>query len=78
MLTLRSSQHLRTGRHLKSFRALSTSTGLSRAPAEQGRLWQEEAALAQRQWRRHWLVRGWEAHLYYCRLRRSGVSWVMR
>ena len=77
MLTIRNSDQMRTMRNVKSYRSSRTSTGVSRELAERRRLFQEEAALAQREWRRRWLAQGWGEHLWYCRLQRQGAPWVM-
>jgi len=46
MLTIKTSDQLRTSRNVKSYRAGPTSTGMPRWPTELGRLEQEEVALA--------------------------------
>ncbi len=55
MLTVRTSEQLRTRRHVKSYRAGPTSTGLPGWCTELGRIEQEEVALAFR--KMHWLWR---------------------
>ncbi len=57
MLTLRTSEQLRTMRNVKSYRAGPSSTGMPGWCMELGRIEQEEVALAFR--KMHWL---WRRH----------------
>ena len=52
MLTLRTSDQLRTMRQVKSYRACPTSTGMPMWCKELGRLYQEELALSIREMQR--------------------------
>jgi hypothetical protein len=63
MLTLKTSQQLRTMRHLKSFRSCPTNTGRLMWRAELARIYQEDVALANRELRRRWLAEAWRQHL---------------
>ena len=62
MLTLRDVRCVRTMRHVKSFRSGPTSTGLPRWGAEVGRLYQEEVARCNREFRRLWLAAAWRGY----------------
>lgn len=59
MLTLKTSDQLRTMRQVKSFRSSPTSTGLPMWGAELGRMYQEEVARSNRELRRRWLAASW-------------------
>lgn len=52
MLTVKTSEQLRTMRNVKSYRASPTSTGMPMWCMELGRLYQEEAALSMRKMHR--------------------------
>ncbi len=67
MLTLKTSDQLRTMRHVKSYRSCPTSTGLPMWGAELGRIYQEEVARCNRELRRRWLAAGWENRFRCCR-----------
>jgi hypothetical protein len=59
MLTLKTSDQLRTMRQVKSYRSCPTSTGLPGWGAELGRMYQEEVARCHRELRRRWLAAVW-------------------
>lgn len=69
MITLKTSQHLRSMRHLKSFRSAAAGTGRSMWRVELGRIHQEEVARINRELRRRWLALAWSNHLRGLRLR---------
>ena len=59
MLTLRSSDHIRTARHLKTFRSRPSCTGHPMLRAEAKRACREAIHLAGRELRRLWLRTQW-------------------
>ena len=59
MLTLKTSDQLRTMRQVKSYRSCLTSTGLPMWGGELGRIYQEEVARSNRELRRRWLAASW-------------------
>jgi hypothetical protein len=56
MLTIKTSDRLRTMRNVKSYRACPTSTGQPMGLADRGRRCQEDFLLRQRELRHHWLA----------------------
>jgi hypothetical protein len=62
MLTVKTSEQLRTMRHVKSYRSCSTSTGLPMWGAELGRICQGMVARANHELRRRWLDFAWRHH----------------
>jgi hypothetical protein len=56
MQTIKDANQIRTMRHGKGYRSCPTSTGLPRWGAELGRIYQEEVARCNREFRRHWLA----------------------
>lgn len=60
MLSIRTSEQLRTRQQVKSFRSCPTSTGLPGWGAELGRICQAEVARCQRELRRQWLATVWQ------------------
>jgi len=67
MLTLKTSDQLRTRRQVKSYRSCPTSTGLPMWGAEVGRRCQEEVARCNRELRRLWLAASWRNRCRCCR-----------
>lgn len=59
MVTIKTSEQLRTMRRVKSYRSCSTSTGLPLWGVEMGRMYQEEVARCNREWRRRWRAAAW-------------------
>lgn len=59
MLTLRTSDNVRTSRHVKGFRSCAHSTGATASDLDQGRVIHEETRRLQGQVRRAWLNRQW-------------------
>jgi len=59
MLTLKTSDQLRTMRHVKSYRSCPTSTGMPMLGLELGRICQEELRRWNREMRRRWLAAAW-------------------
>ncbi len=62
MLTIKTSDCLRTMRNAKSYRACPTSTGQPQWLADQGRRGQEDLLLRQRELRRRWLAAARRRH----------------
>lgn len=60
MHTIRDANQVRTMRHVKSYRSCPTSTGLPTWGHELGRMYQEEVARCNREFRRRWLATAWQ------------------
>jgi hypothetical protein len=60
MHALKDASHIRTMRHGKGYRSCPTSTGLPMWGAELGRIYQEEVARCNREFRRRWLAGLWQ------------------
>ncbi len=61
MHTIRDGNQVRTMRNVKSYRSCPTSTGLPMWGQELGRLYQEEVARCNREFRRRWLAAAWRS-----------------
>jgi hypothetical protein len=59
MLTLKGAAHMRTARQIKSFRSGGTSTGVSPARLDRGRILFEYERLICRERRRRWFSQQW-------------------
>jgi len=69
MLTILTAIHIRGARSVKGFRACLVSTGVPASGQEASRLVRAELGRANRESRRRWLVRLWEAHRVRVRTR---------
>lgn len=78
MLTVKTSEQLRTMRNVKSYRVSPTSTGMPGWCTELGRIEQEEVALAFR--KMHWLWRRYQEVVARCsrELRRRWLAVARR
>ena len=59
MLSIKTSNHIRTMRNVKSYRSGHTSTGVSMSHEDRGMIFREEERLLQRNKRRRWLISQW-------------------
>jgi hypothetical protein len=60
MVTILTSNQIRTMRHSKSYRSCPTSTGLPIMGVDRGRMLKEEVARGNRELRRRWLTACWK------------------
>lgn len=72
MLTIRTSDHIRTKGNLRGLHSCRTATGFPKMHLDARRLSQQEAALITRILRRAWIEQLWSLHQLLCRqLRRA-------
>lgn len=69
MLTVPTATHIRGARHVKAFRACPASTGVPAPAQDARRLVRAEVGHSNRESRRRWLARRWEAHQVRVRTR---------